>query len=66
MKLFGDAFTTAIDEYGCYINFKDLENAAEALCIKPQVEKDQDISEGKITEYQYNSLVEYLAENFAN
>ena len=59
MKLFGDALTTAIDNFGVYANYADLKNAAEMLCIKPQVEDGEDLSEGKITEYEFNTLVEY-------
>lgn len=64
MKLFGDTLTTAIDNFGVYANYADLKNAAEMLCIKPQVEDGEDLSEGKITEYEFNTLVEYLSENF--
>ena len=51
MNLFGDVLTTAVANFGVYANYADLENAAKMLCIKPQVEDGEDLSEGKITEY---------------
>ncbi len=64
MKTFYDVLTTAIDNFGVYADFTDLENAAKMFCIKPQIQDGEDISEGQITEFQFNTLVEYLSENF--
>lgn len=64
MRYFYDVLTTAIDNYGVRAGFNDLLHAANLFCIKPQVEDGEDISDGKITEYDFRTLVEYLGENF--
>ena len=64
MKYFYDVLNTVFDTYGVHADFTDLVNAAKLFGIEPQVKKGEDISDSKITERQFDILVEYLGEKF--